>query len=287
MAAIWRGAFWMVLAALSFAVLLASVRLLSDKFPTIEIVFVRALVGIFLIVPTVARNGLARLRTRRLPMHFVRTAFAFGAMLSMYYGLIHIPVGDVTALSFLIPVFCTLAAGLVLREQVDAARWTATVVGFLGALVIVRPGMESVSLPMLAVILSCVFYAGAWTSVKFLTTTEPASVIVFYMNLMMLPLTLIPSLFVWVTPGWEDLPVLLVMGISGWTAHFCQARAFAAADASAVMPFDFLRLPFTAGLGWLLFAEAMDVWTWVGAGTIFASTYFITVREARTRGERG
>ena len=104
-------------------------------------------------------------------------------------------------MSFLIPVFCTLAAGLVLRETVDAARWTATAVGFLGALVIVRPGMESVSLPMLAVILSCAFYAGAWTSVKFLTTTEPASVIVFYMNLMMLPLTLIPSLFVLGHPG--------------------------------------------------------------------------------------
>ena len=163
-------------------------------------------------------------------------------------------------------MFCTLAAGLVLRERVDGGRWTATAVGFLGALAIVRPGMESVSLPMLAVLLSCAFYAGAWTSVKFLTTTEPASVIVFYMNLMMLPLTLIPSLFVWVTPGWEDLPVLLVMGISGWTEHFCQARAFAAADASAVMPFDFLRLPFTAGLGWLLFAEVMDVWTWIGAG---------------------
>ena len=283
MAAIWRGAFWMVLAALSFAVLLASVRELSDSFPTVEIVFVRALVGLFLIAPILAQGGFGRLRTRRLPMHFARTAFAFGAMLCMYYGLIHIPVGDVTALSFLIPVFCTLAAGLVLRERVGATRWTATAVGFLGALAIVRPGMESVGLPMLAVLLSCVFYAGAWTSVKFLTTTEPASVIVFYMNLMMLPLTLVPSLFVWVTPGWQDLPALLIMGISGWAAHFCQARAFAAADASAVMPFDFLRLPFTAGLGWLLFAEVLDVWTWIGAGVIFASTYFITLRESRPR----
>ena len=284
MAAIWRGAFWMVAAALSFAVLLASVRELSDTFPTIEIVFVRALVGIFLIAPMLAQGGLARLRTRRLGMHFARTAFAFAAMLSMYYGLIHIPVGDVTALSFLIPVFCTLAAGLVLRERVDGARWAATAVGFLGALAIVRPGLESVSLPMLSVLLSCAFYAGAWTSVKLLTATEPASTIVFYMNLMMLPLTLVPSLFVWVTPGWQDLPALLIMGLSGWAAHFCQARAFAAADASAVMPFDFLRLPFTAGLGWLLFAEAMDVWTWIGAGVIFASTYFITLRESRGRG---
>ncbi len=284
MAAIWRGAFWMVAAALSFAVLLASVRELSGTFPTIEIVFVRALVGILLIAPMLARGGLARLGTRRLGMHFARTAFAFAAMLSMYYGLIHIPVGDVTALSFLIPVFCTLAAGLVLGERVDGARWAATAVGFLGALAIVRPGMESVSLPMLAVLLSCAFYAGAWTSVKLLTATEPASTIVFYMNLMMLPLTLVPSLFVWVAPGWQDLPALLIMGVSGWAAHFCQARAFAAADASAVMPFDFLRLPFTAGLGWLLFAEAMDVWTWIGAGVIFASTYFITLRESGGRG---
>ena len=148
----------------------------------------RALVGIVLIVPMLVQGGLARLRTRRLPMHFARTAFAFAAMLSMYYGLIHIPVGDVTALSFLIPgVSARWPPGWCSRERVDGARWAATVVGFLGALAIVRPGMESVTLPMLAVLLSCAFYAGAWTSVKLLTATEPASVIVFYMNLMMLP----------------------------------------------------------------------------------------------------
>ena len=285
-AAIWRGAFWMVLAGLSFGGLMASVRILSTTFPTIEIVLARAVVGVFLILPMIARTGVGSLKTRRLPMHMIRTGFALFAMLSMYYALGHIPVSDATALSFLIPIFTTIAAALVLRERVDAARWTATALGFVGALVIIRPGFAVLSLPMIVVVLSSALYAGAWTSVKFLTSTEPASLIVFYMNVLMLPLTLIPSLFVWVSPAWADVPMLLIMGLTGWAAHFCQARAFAVADASAVMPFDFLRLAFAALLGWLIFGEGTGTWTWAGAAIIFASTYFITWRESRLRQTR-
>ncbi len=276
-----RGAAWMILTAASFAVLLIAIRVLSAKFHTVEIVFFRAVFGLALIVPVVMRSGVGRLKTKRLPMHCVRTGFAFAAMLTFYYGLATVHVADAMALTFLIPIFTTIAAAAILRERVDAPRWAAVAAGFLGALIIIRPGFVEITLPIMMVVSSSVFYAGAWTSVKFLTRTEPASVIVFYMNVMMVPATLVPSLFVWVGPAWSDVPALIVLGLTGWAAHFCQARAFGEADASVVVPFDFLRLPFGAALAWAWLGEPTDPWTWLGAVVIFAATYFITWRENR------
>jgi len=276
-----RGAVWMILAAISFALMLIAVRDLSAKFETIEIVFFRAVFGVFLILPVVMRAGFGRLKTRRLPMHCVRTGFAFAAMLTFYFGLASVPVADSMALTFLIPVFTTIAAAVLLREPVDGPRWAAVAAGFLGALIIIRPGIVEITIPMMMVVLSSVFYAGAWTSVKFLIRSEPASVILFYMNIMMIPATLIPSLFVWVGPNWSDAPALIVLGLTGWSAHFCQARSFGEADASVVTPFDFLRLPFGATFAWIWLGEPTDPWTWFGAAVIFASTYYIIWRESR------
>ncbi len=276
-----RGAAWMILTAASFAVLLIAIRVLSAKFHTVEIVFFRAVFGLGLIVPVVVRSGLGRLKTKRLPMHCVRTGFAFAAMLTFYFGLATVHVADAMALTFLIPIFTTIAAAVILRERVDAPRWAAVAAGFLGALIIIRPGFVEITLPIMLVVSSSVFYAGAWTSVKFLTRTEPASVIVFYMNVMMVPATLVPSLFVWVGPAWSDVPALIVLGLTGWAAQFCQARAFGEADASVVVPVDFLRLPFGAALAWAWLGEPTDPWTWLGAVVIFAATYFIIWRENR------
>lgn len=276
-----RGILWMVATAASFAVLMVAIRQLSHTFHTIEIVFVRALVGVCLMMPMVVRSGPAVLKTRRLPLHGLRTFFAFMAMLTFYYALAYISVAQATALTFLIPVFTAIVAAVVLKERVDGPRWIAVVVGFVGAIAIVRPGFIAITFPTLMALASCLAYAGAWSTVKLLSRTEAASVTVFYMNVIMVPLTLAPSLFVWVTPRWSDLPMLLAMAVSGWSAHFCQARSFGAADASAVMPFDFLRLPFGAILAFLLFGEISDLWTWVGAVIIFAGTYYATWRETR------
>ena len=276
-----KGVFWMVLTAISFSILAVAVRGLSGKIPAVELVMVRALVGLFMIVPLVQQSGLKALRTRRLPMHLLRTGFAFIAMFGFFYSLAYIPIADATAFTFLIPLFTTVAAALVLGEVVDAPRWLATTLGFAGALVIIRPGIEVITFPAMVAIASAAFYAGAWTSVKFLTRTDSAAIIVFYMNVFMFPLALAVSLFFWVTPAWNDVPLLLVMALSGWSAHFCQARSFGVADASAVVPFDFLRLPIGAGLAWIFFAEPSGIWTWAGAVIIFASGWFITRRETR------
>jgi drug/metabolite transporter (DMT)-like permease len=252
---------------------------MDGKFDAFEIVFFRALIGIFIVIPLVSKSGFVTLRTNRLPIHLVRTLFALFAMATLYYALALIPVAQAVALTFLIPLFTTISAGTVLREKVGRHRWGATLVGFGGALIIIRPGIVELSLPVLLVVLSSALYAGAWSSVKILTQTDSAAVTVFWMNLLMVPLTAIPLIFVWVPPGTEDFLPIAIMALSGWAAHFCQARAFETADASAVMPFDFLRLPLGVLFGYLLFAELIDVWTWTGAVVIFLAGYYITRRE--------
>lgn len=280
-----RSAFWAILAAVSFAFMMTSVRSMEGKFDAFEIVFFRAVVGLFMVVPLVSRFGIGALKTAKMPLHIVRTLFALFAMATLYYALAEIPVAQAIALTFLIPLFTTMAAGLVLRESVGIYRWSATLVGFAGAMVIIRPGIAEISLPVLLVVLSSALYAGAWSSVKILTCTDSAAVTVFWMNVLMVPLTAIPVVFLWVTPDWSDAPALLIMAVSGWSAHFCQARAFEKSDASAVMPFDFLRLPLGALFGYFLFAELIDGWTWAGAVIIFAAGYYITRREALRAGK--
>jgi drug/metabolite transporter (DMT)-like permease len=280
-----RSAFWAILAAISFAFMMTSVRSMEGKFDAFEIVFFRAVVGLFMVVPLVSRSGIGALKTAKVPLHIVRTLFALFAMATLYYALAEIPVAQAIALTFLIPLFTTIAAGLVLRESVGIHRWSATLVGFAGAMVIIRPGIAEISLPVLLVVLSSALYAGAWSSVKILTRTDSAAVTVFWMNVLMVPLTAIPVAFLWVTPDWADAPALLVMALSGWSAHFCQARAFEKSDASAVMPFDFLRLPLGALFGYFLFAELIDGWTWAGAVIIFVAGYYITRREALRAGK--
>ena len=269
--------------ALSFAVMMTSVRYMGGRFDAFEIVFVRAIVGLFMVVPLVSRFGFGTLKTARMPLHVVRTLFALFAMATLYYALVDLPIAYAVALTFLIPLFTTVAAAAVLGEQVGAHRWAATLVGFAGAMVIIRPGIADVSLPVILAVVSSLLYAGAWSSVKILTRTDSAAVTVFWMNVLMVPMTAVPLAFVWVTPAWTDMPVLLVMALAGWSAHFCQARAFEAADASAVMPFDFLRLPLGAVFGWLLFRETIDSWTWAGAVIIFLAGYYITLRETRRK----
>ncbi|MDA1326183.1 MAG: DMT family transporter [Proteobacteria bacterium] len=283
-----RGALWMVLAGFSFTAMLVCVRTLDGRYPSVEVVFFRALAGLVFILPPLLKHGLVGLHTKRFPMHVSRASFSLFAMVAYYYGVAFVPLADATTYSFIIPLFVTLGAVLFLREKVDARRWAATITGFVGVVVVLRPGYAAITVPVLVMLLSILFYAGAWISMKFLTRTESASVIVFYQNIMIVPLALIPTLFIGTVPTLEDLAILIAVGLTGSYAHYCQARSFGEADASAVMPFDFLRLPFSVLCAWWLFAESTHWWSWAGAMIIFSATYYSTWYETRlARAKKG
>ncbi len=278
-----RGAFWMILTAMAFTAMLVCVRLLEGEYHSVQVVFVRSLVGLVFIVPPLLRHGLPGLRTRRLPMHMARAAFSLAAMGVYYFAVPYLPLADATTYTFAIPLFVVLGAAFILKEKVDASRWLATLAGFVGVLILLRPGQGGFTLPVFMVLLSALFYAGAWVTLKFLTSTESPSVIIVYQNSLIVALAAIPTFFLGHWPDWHGALFLFGVGLFGTMAHYCQARSFAVADASAVTPFDFLRLPFSVFYAWFLFSEPTDLWTWAGAVVIFTSTWFITWRESRAK----
>ena len=276
-----RGPAMMIGACAGFAAMMAIVRHVSSEIPPLEAVFFRNLLGTVFILPLVFYAGWDQLHTGRPAMHLLRAVLGLISMLLLFTALSLLPLADVTALSFTAPLFATIGAALLLQEHVGARRWTATLVGFCGALVILRPGMGAFSGASLVALASAVAMAAAQLSVKSLSRTEHPNAIVLIMGLLMTPMSLLPVVFVWTWPSWSTFSWLLLMGLAATIGQVCLVRAMQAADASAVMPFDFSRLIFASALGWLAFGEHPDKWTWIGAAIICVATVYIARREAR------
>ncbi len=275
-----RGALWMVSSCVFFAVLIALIRHLSATLHPLEIVFFRNLFGMLVMLPWLARHGLGTLRTRRLPLYGLRAFFGLIAMVAWFIAISRMNLADAVALSFTAPLFATVVAVFLLREVVRLRRWTAVGVGFVGAMIILRPGLEAISPAAILVLVSAGAMALAMILVKVLSRTEPVGAIVFYMVLMLTPASLIPALFVWRTPGLDELFWLVCVGGAATLGHLCMVRAFSLADATAVLPFDFVRLPIVALIGYVVFGQTLDAWTGVGAAIIIASSVYIAHREA-------
>jgi drug/metabolite transporter (DMT)-like permease len=244
-----------------------------------EIAFFRSFFGF------VAMAVVVLATTRRVPRVTALRAlggsslFHLMAMLSFFYGMAMMPLAESAALTFTAPLFGTLAAALFLGERVHARRWIAILVGFLGVLVVLRPGMVPVGIGPALVLFSTVAFAGVTVLVKRMTATEATTSVVFYQSLFVSVLTLPAALPVWTTPDPTMLAWLALIGALSTAGWLCFTRAFALADASALLPLEFTRLPFVALLGYLAFGEVPDVWVWVGAAVIFASGLAIAHRE--------
>jgi drug/metabolite transporter (DMT)-like permease len=193
------------------------------------------------------------------------------------------PLAVVTAVEFTTPMWVAALAALILGERIGAHRWVAIASGLAGILLIVRPGAGAMGPATLVPLGAALGFAGSTLCVKALLRSDRASSVVFHMCLIQLPLGLVPSLFVWVWPAARDVPALAAMGVTALTAHFCLARALSLADASFVLPLDFLRLPLIAAAGLALYGEPIDAWTILGAALIVGGNYWSVRRETRRR----
>ena len=265
----------MALAGLCYVLTGTVVRELTDRFPVSEVIFVRSVVALLLLAPLFLGSGWRGLRTERFPLHGLRTAFAYVGMACWFYGVGLIPLAEYYALQFTMPVFTIAGAVLFLGERAGARHWLAVAVGFVGVLVILRPGLAIVGVGAIAALGAAVAFSAVNCCVRVLTRTDGAAVIVAYGNLLLLPASAIFAPFGWVAPGWAELGWLVAVGVLGTAAQLAITRAVAAADARVVQPFDFLRLPCAAALGYVLFGEVTDVWTWTGALVIFAAGYAV------------
>lgn len=283
-----RGILWMIAAAVFFAGLNSAVRLASTQVHVFEVVFFRNFFNLIFMLPWLARMGLGALRTRRLGLHALRSTFGLISMFLQFSALALMPLAEATAISFSAPLFAMIGAALVVGEKVRARRWMAIATGFLGVAIVLRPGVAAISVPALMMLIGSSVVGAGFTCVKLLSRTESPNVMVLFMGLFMAPVSLVPALFVWQWPSALGWLYLIMVGTCATLAHLCFNRAFAATEASAVLPFDYLRLPLVALYGFLLFGESPDLWTWAGAGIIVAANLTIAQREAAlARGRRG
>jgi drug/metabolite transporter (DMT)-like permease len=231
-------------------------------------------------LPWLVHVGFSALRTDHHRYYLGRSFLGFMSMLLWFYALAFMPLAEATALSFTSPLFATSFAVVLLHEVVRARRWTATIIGFLGAMIILRPGMSDLDLAHALVLGSSALAGVNAILVKQLTRSESANAIVTYMTLYILPMSLVPALFVWVMPPLHTWPLIVALGLLATLAHQAMTRAFVATDTSVVMSFDYGRLPFVALIAWIVYGEVPDLWTWVGAAVIVGASTYIAHREA-------
>jgi len=268
-------------AAFCFAVngALIKVLLVSGLHP-LQITFVRLLVGVAAILPFVWRAGWASLKTRHPGIHALRALAGGGAMFCGIAALDRLGLADFTALSFSQPLFAVLLAVLVLGEAVGWRRWGATVAGFLGVVIMVRPGAGALEVGALLALVMAFGIAVAVILAKRLPAEESQATVLFYFSLATVIAFAGPALAVWQAPTASQALGLIGFGFAGLITQALMIAAYRTGEASVVAPFDYSRLIIAGGLGFALFGEIPDRWTLVGAGVIVAATLYIARREA-------
>ena len=276
-----QGALWMAFSACSFAGVSVVVHSLAGRIHPFEIAFFRTVFFLLVMSPLLLRSGRSALATRNWRMHLFRAVASVAAMMAWFSALSLMPIAEVTALTFTAPLFSTLGAGLLLGERVGVRRWGAVAVGFAGTLVILRPGVEALAAGAWVALLAALFMAVIPLSVKVLSRTDPPTTVVLLVALLSTPLSLIPALFVWTAPPPDTWPWLIASGLFASGVQWGMAKAYALADVTAVLPFEFSRLIFVAAAGFVMFGEVLDLWTAMGAAIIFSATLYTARREAR------
>ncbi len=271
----------MLASTVCFAAMHATIRYVSFELHPFEIAFFRNLFGLVALVPPLLRYGPSILRTNKIHLHAVRGLLSLITVLSMITGLSLTPLAEATSLNFTVPIFATIGAILILGEALTATRLIALVVGFAGAVLILRPGFVEIGFGPVAMLISAASWGGGVVANRVLMRTESSVTVVVHMTFFVMPVTFVLALFVWQWPTPMQLFWLLLLGTFGTLAHICLTQAFKTAEATAVVPIDFTRLIWASLLGYFLFAEVPDAFIWVGAAMIFGAVLFITYYEAR------
>ena len=279
-----QGALWMLLSAVTFSVMVTLIKFLGDDYPAALQTFYRQLAGVVILLPVIIRHrGAAFATTRPGILIFRASAGTVGVILS-FYAFQNMPLADANALSFTRTLWLVPLAIFVVREKVGAMRIGAAVVGFLGVLLMVRPGAGgefAVGVPALAMLASSFLFALTVTGMKVLTRDHAPRVILVWSAFLGLVFSLPGAALTWRVPEPVDLALLAAMGVIGVINQACYIKGMSLGDAAAMAPIDYTRLIFTAAIGFFLFSEIPTVWTIAGALVVAGSTLFITLREQR------
>ena len=275
---------WMTGTLLSFSVMAVAIRGLSGSLSILEILTVRAAIGLAIIGVVMAVRPELRLTVNRgrLPLHVLRNCVHFGSQYLWAWSLLLLPLATVFALEFTMPAWTILLAPFFLSERMTPSRVGAVILGIAGVLVILRPGLETFQPAALMVLAAAFGYAVNIIATKKLTATETTFAIVFWMNAIQLALGVAGAGISFAGRiGLDLLPAIIAIGGAGLFAHFCMTNAFRAGDASVVIPLDFMRIPLIAVVGWWLYSEPLDVFVFAGAGLIISGILWNLRSETR------
>ena len=258
----------------------AGVKFLSDDLHPIIICFYRCLMGLIIITPFVAKNNFQALQTDNMRLQIFRALINIISMICWFSAIGMMHFEKATALGFTTPLFTTVLAVLILGEVIRFHRTAALLLGFIGILIIIRPGYMPFEFGTILMLVASLSFSFVLIFVKKLSATDSSLTIIFYHLLYMTPAFFILSLFYWENINLNQLIIFSLMGASGLLSHWCLAQAFKMSDTTFVMPLQFTKLIWASLIGLFIFSEQPDIWTWVGGVIIFISVVYITYREA-------
>ena len=276
-----RGIIWITLGSVAFSVNDVFIKSLGRSLDPMELALFRYLIGAIILAPLFWRVGWAGLKTERLGLHMMRLVIASIAQIGTLIAVINLPLASVTALSFSRILFTTLIAIVLLRELVTRQRWWATGMGFLGVLVMLRPGPDGVEPMALIAIGAAMAFALANVMIRMLSPTETAIRILFYYHLGGSLVFLVPAILVWRSPVGVEWLMAAGIGVLTTLAMVAFVRGFAVGEASVIGPMEYTRVVYAALLGLFIFDEVPDLWTILGALIVIASTTYIARIEAK------
>ena len=277
-----RAALWMGGSIASFLTMTVAGRAIMPALDVFQVMEMRSVIGWFILLPLVfASGGFAAMRTKRPLQHIGRNVVHYAGQFAWLQALTMIPLAQLISIEFTTPIWGALLAVVFLGERMGARKVAAIVLGLVGVLVIVRPGATAVDPGHLIMLAGAVAFGISVVMVKSLTRTDSVVAIIFWMLIIQSVIGLVPAIAVWRTPAPELWPWILLVSFTGMSSHFCMARALSYAEATVVMPMDFLRLPLSALIGFLLYSEGIDAFTAIGAALILAGNLFNLQRRAR------
>ena len=281
-----QGALWLVSGGFIFTTNGVMIRLLSEQIPPVQTAFFRSVLSVAMLLPLMLMGRVQPWKSTRLKGHFWRTFMGTCSLVRGFYAISMLPLADATALAFSQPLFSVCVAALIVGEKVRWRRWGATIVGFIGVLVMVRPGVGTLQPGAIIALANAAAVAVSILLVKRLSDSETPLMILTQFAIFSTLLLAVPAIWVWHWPNGWGWVLAVGVSLSATVGQYFWVQAFKSGEMSAVAPFEYLRLPFAVFMGWLLWGEMPVVWTYVGAAIVIASALYIAQREAQLARQR-